>query len=165
MSHTDHSPTRTDCPLCSGDGGQVVWSDPQCRVVQIDDADYPGFCRVIWNAHVAEQSDLSSTDRERLMGVLVAVERAVRQQMQCDKINLASFGNMVPHLHWHVIPRYRDDAHFPQAVWATRERDVPAALQATRVERAQGLADALRLSLALVLSCNSGDNAANGEVS
>jgi len=157
--------TPTDCPLCAGDGGRVIWRDAILRVVQIDDADYPGFCRIIWNAHIAELSDLPVADRERLLSVLVEVEQVVRAQMQCDKINLASFGNMVPHLHWHVIPRFHDDAHFPQAIWAARERDVAPASQAARVERARGLADALSFALRLVLSRNSGDNAADDEVS
>jgi len=39
-----------------------------------------------------------------------------------DKVNLASFGNMTPHLHWHVIPRWRDDSHFPQSIWSAAER-------------------------------------------
>ena len=50
---------------------------------------------------------------------------AVRETLQPDKINLASFGNMVPHLHWHVIPRWTDDSHFPGAIWATVQRPVP----------------------------------------
>jgi diadenosine tetraphosphate (Ap4A) HIT family hydrolase len=42
--------------------------------------------------------------------------------MNPDKINLASLGNVVPHLHWHVIPRFADDAHFPSPVWAQAQR-------------------------------------------
>ena len=56
------------------------------------------------------------------MSVVWLVERCVRQVMQPDKINLASLGNMVPHLHWHVIPRYADDAHFPDSVWSVARR-------------------------------------------
>jgi len=39
------------CELCDGAGGEIVWSDAKCRVVQIKDPDYPGFCRVIWREH------------------------------------------------------------------------------------------------------------------
>jgi diadenosine tetraphosphate (Ap4A) HIT family hydrolase len=38
--------------------------------------------------------------------------------MRPDKINLASLGNMTPHLHWHVIPRHAGDRHFPRPIWA-----------------------------------------------
>jgi diadenosine tetraphosphate (Ap4A) HIT family hydrolase len=87
-------------------------------VIWVDDPDYPGFCRVILNAHVKEMTDLPDTDRQRLMAVVFAVEAAVREVLNPDKVNLASLGNVVPHLHWHVIPRFADDRHFPDAVWA-----------------------------------------------
>ncbi|MBP7641072.1 MAG: HIT domain-containing protein, partial [Thauera sp.] len=55
--------------------------------------------------------------------VVMATEAALRNLLDPDKINLASFGNMVPHLHWHVIPRYRDDRHFPESVWGAPQRE------------------------------------------
>jgi diadenosine tetraphosphate (Ap4A) HIT family hydrolase len=54
---------------------------------------------------------------------VLRTEKAIRHVMQPDKINLASLGNVVPHLHWHVIPRWRDDRHFPAPVWAAPARD------------------------------------------
>jgi diadenosine tetraphosphate (Ap4A) HIT family hydrolase len=51
-----------------------------------------------------------------------AVEAALREIAQPDKINLASLGNVVPHLHWHVIPRWADDVNFPDAIWAAPRR-------------------------------------------
>jgi diadenosine tetraphosphate (Ap4A) HIT family hydrolase len=52
-----------------------------------------------------------------------AVEQVLRELLQPEKINLASLGNQVPHLHWHVIPRFGDDAHFPDPIWAARKRE------------------------------------------
>ncbi|HXZ46193.1 MAG TPA: HIT family protein, partial [Pseudolabrys sp.] len=69
---------------------------------------------------------LSETDRAHLMSVVFTVERALRDLLHPDKINLASLGNQVPHVHWHVIPRFIDDAHFPDTIWATRRRGVNA---------------------------------------
>lgn len=112
----------SDCELCTVPGGEVLWEDGFCRVIRVADADYPGFCRVVLQQHVAEMSDLPPGDQTRLMRVVYAVEGAVRQLYQPDKMNLASFGNVVPHLHWHVIPRWRDDRHFPQPVWGTPQR-------------------------------------------
>lgn len=106
------------CELCDTAGGEVLWQDALCRVVSIDMPDYPGFCRVILNRHVGEMTDLPDTDRQRLMVVVFAVEATLRRLMHPDKINLASLGNVVPHMHWHVIPRFSDDAHFPQPIWA-----------------------------------------------
>ncbi len=115
------------CELCIGPAGTVLWQDARCHVVLVDEPGYPGFCRVIWSAHVKEMSDLDATDRAHCMNVVFAVERALRKQMNPDKINLASLGNMVPHVHWHVIPRFADDPHFPQPIWGARQRAIPAA--------------------------------------
>jgi diadenosine tetraphosphate (Ap4A) HIT family hydrolase len=113
------------CELCASDGGEVLWRDDFCRVVRVEDADYPGFCRVILNRHVKEMTDLDASERSRLMAVVFAVEQAVREVMQPDKINLASLGNMTPHVHWHVIPRFSDDRHFPAPIWAEARRHAP----------------------------------------
>lgn len=115
------------CVLCAAPGGIVLWQDTRCRVVQVEEPGYPGFCRVIWNQHVREMSDLDAADRAHCMNVVFAVERALRQTLAPAKINLASLGNMVAHVHWHVIPRFADDPHFPQPIWGTRQRDGAAA--------------------------------------
>lgn len=57
------------------------------------------------------------------MAVVFALEAAIRECWRPDKINLASFGNVVPHLHWHVIPRWFDDRFFPEPVWGKPQRD------------------------------------------
>jgi diadenosine tetraphosphate (Ap4A) HIT family hydrolase len=119
---------KTVCELCEQVGGALLWQDETCRVVLVADADYPGLCRVIWKQHVKEMTDLSAAEREHFMATVFAVEAAVRKVMHPDKINLASLGNMTPHLHWHVIPRYTHDKHFPQPIWGTAQRAGTSAL-------------------------------------
>lgn len=114
-----------ECELCHAPGGEILWQDALCRVVSVDEADYPGFCRVILSRHVREMSDLSELEQIALMRVVIAVESCLRHLCQPDKINLASLGNVVPHLHWHVIPRWHDDRHFPAPIWGTPQRTSP----------------------------------------
>lgn len=121
-STIDRTSPVAPCPLCLDAGGEVVWDDGFARVVLAGDADHPGFCRVILNAHVKEMTDLSEPDRARLMKMVFAVERVLRDLLKPDKVNLASLGNVVPHLHWHIIARYVEDPHFPNAVWGEKKR-------------------------------------------
>jgi diadenosine tetraphosphate (Ap4A) HIT family hydrolase len=123
------------CPLCDALGGTILWQDDSCRVVLADEPDYPGFLRVILAAHVKEMTDLAPADQQHLLQVVLASEAALREVLQPDKINLASLGNVVPHLHWHVIPRFADDPHFPGAVWGARKHDIPHAVPADAGER------------------------------
>jgi diadenosine tetraphosphate (Ap4A) HIT family hydrolase len=122
------------CVFCDSSGGNILWRDQFCRVVHPNEADYPGLCRVIWNEHVGEMSDLQPAQRERCMQAVFALEQALRELLQPDKMNLASLGNAVPHLHWHVVPRYYDDHHFPAPIWGAPLREaaprrLPAAFE------------------------------------
>jgi diadenosine tetraphosphate (Ap4A) HIT family hydrolase len=130
------------CELCSNAGGDILWQSPLCRIVRVADDDFPGFCRVIWQTHVREMSDLSEPEQSYLMAVVLRVESVVRALFEPDKINLASFGNVVPHLHWHIIPRWSDDRNFPEPIWGRVQRE-------TRMARPQ-VSDA-ELAAALVL--------------
>jgi diadenosine tetraphosphate (Ap4A) HIT family hydrolase len=116
----------TGCELCELKA-EPVWRDDKLAIILVDDPAYPGFCRVIWNQHVKEMSDLAPADRMMLNDAVWHVELALRDVMAPGKVNVASLGNMVPHLHWHVIPRFADDAHFPNPVWteAVRQTDAP----------------------------------------
>ncbi|QLI82621.1 HIT family protein [Chitinibacter fontanus] len=108
-----------NCPLCQNAGGEIVWQNELARVVLADEPEYPGFCRVILQQHAAEMTDLPAAQRQALMEIVWAVETIVRNTLQPTKINVASLGNVVPHVHWHIIPRWLDDLHFPAPIWAT----------------------------------------------
>ena len=129
------------CEFCGSPGGAVLWQNDLCRVVRVDEPDYPGFCRVILKRHATEMTDLAPAERDALMAVVYAVESAVRETMQPDKMNIASLGNMTPHVHWHVVPRFRDDRHFPTPIWAQPRRE--ARVPAERAARAGDIAAAL----------------------
>ena len=118
--------SENPCELCDSPGGDLLWQDGFCRVVLVDDPDYPGFCRVVLKRHVKEMTDLEPAERERLMNAVFATEAALRELLNPHKINLASLGNLTQHLHWHVIPRQQGDRHFPRPIWAEPlRRDVP----------------------------------------
>jgi diadenosine tetraphosphate (Ap4A) HIT family hydrolase len=141
-----HKLTAAGCELCDRTRGGTLWQDELCRVVLVEDRDYAGFCRVILNRHASEMTDLDAATRQRLMCVVFATEQALRELMQPDKINLASLGNRVAHLHWHVIARFADDRHFPDSVWSkarrpgTLRRVDAAALKRTLHRLLQGVA-------------------------
>jgi diadenosine tetraphosphate (Ap4A) HIT family hydrolase len=127
---TSHEPPATDCVFCAQPGGRLIWQDDFARVVLAGDADHPALCRVIINDHVKEMTDLEPAARDRLMRIVYEVEQVLRALLEPEKVNLASLGNMVPHLHWHIIPRFRDDPHFPNPVWGPRGSGNPRALGA-----------------------------------
>lgn len=112
------------CPLCEADGGLLVARLPLCRVIRPQEPGFPALYRVVLNDHVAEWSDVPEDDQIEVMRVVNTVERALRDELHATKVNIASLGNVVAHVHWHVIARFDWDSHFPAPIWGTPQRQV-----------------------------------------
>src|SRR5690606_22376746 len=108
------------CVLCAQDGGRLIWRNDALRVIDVGDPDLPGYTRVIWQTHVREMTDLTRAERTEFMEVVYLVESMQRHWLKPDKINIASLGNQTPHLHWHIMPRWKEDPWFPDSIWAAR---------------------------------------------
>ena len=141
--------TLPTCPLCVAPGGALVFQAKKFRVIRADEAGFPAFYRVVWTAHLAEFSELGLADRNLCMAGVNAVEKALRDRLHPSKINLAALGNLVPHLHWHVIARFGWDSHFPAPVWGAAQRPVDG-VACRRIESCLAeVDDAIRRALAL----------------
>ena len=115
-----------NCPLCSDhDPSHVLWRNPELRVIDVADPAFPGFTRVVWGEHVPEMTLLEPAQRRHIMDVVWVVEQTLRQALTPHKINLAQLGNAVPHVHWHIIPRWREDSRFPSPIWAAPAARTP----------------------------------------
>jgi len=112
-----------NCALCSSQKYPIIWANNLLRIVLINDQNYRGYCRVDLINHVKEMADLDEETRNEFMGVIFKTEKIIKEYLQPDKINLASLGNITPHLHWHIIPRYLSDNHFPDSIWSEKKRN------------------------------------------
>lgn len=143
------SDSTQNCVLCQTDGGHLVFCGEHYRVVRADEADFPAFYRLIWNRHVAEWTDLTQPERSVCMQGVAKIETVLRDLLQPTKINLATLGNVVPHLHWHVIARFDWDSHFPAPVWAAAVRETHAAQLAALQVRCAEVDTAIAQALAV----------------
>jgi diadenosine tetraphosphate (Ap4A) HIT family hydrolase len=114
--------SQAGCPFCEGPGGRLVAQTPRWRIIHAEEAGFPAFYRLILQEHVKEFSQLPATERAACGELLAAMEGALLRHLGPTKVNLASLGNAVPHLHWHVIARFDWDSHFPGPVWAAPQR-------------------------------------------
>jgi diadenosine tetraphosphate (Ap4A) HIT family hydrolase len=124
--------------LCDGPGGELVYAGAAFRLIRTDEGGFPAFYRLVWNRHVREFSELAPAERRLCLEALVAVEQVLLAHLRPAKINLASLGNAVPHLHWHVVARFDWDSHFPAPVWAAALRQAPP-VEVARVAAARRL--------------------------
>lgn len=124
LTFTPPPGASSSCELCQKPGGRLLWRDDDWRAIRVEDADFPAFYRLVSNRHVAEFSALDDAARTRCMRLVAALERVLIERTRPTKVNLAALGNMVPHLHWHVVARFEWDSHFPQPIWGARQREV-----------------------------------------
>lgn len=109
------------CPLCSSLNENIIYQDNFLRVILVDDI--PGYIRIITQKHIKEFSELSDEEAINLMLTVKKIEKVLIDELNPDKVNIASLGNMVPHLHIHIIPRFKNDPWWPGAVFCEKKRD------------------------------------------
>ncbi len=108
---------------------------------------YRGQCVLILDLrHATRPEHLSAEEWAKFCADLHVAENAMVRAVRPDHVNVESLGNVVPHLHWHIVPRYRDDPRWGAPIWLTALDDMPDA-RLSADERAQ-LIDAMRKELA-----------------
>ena len=105
---------------------------PLSRVLVINDANYPWLLLVPRRPDAVELIDLDEVERAQLMTEIALVSRALKEVTECDKLNVAALGNMVPQLHVHIIARRKTDAAWPRPIWGVMP---PLAHDAAEVQR------------------------------
>lgn len=111
------------CPLCTLDKEHLIWQNDNFSLIDVSNEDFPCYLRLITKLHVAEITDLPLADRVQMWKLLEVLEGSIREICHPQKINLAQFGNMVPHVHWHITARWSDDRYFPESPFGMRQRD------------------------------------------
>lgn len=90
---------------------------PLCRVLLLNDANYPWLVLVPRRDGVSEVHELDQDDRQTLMEEMATAAHRLQNHLKARKMNVAALGNIVPQLHVHVVARYQDDAAWPRPIW------------------------------------------------
>jgi diadenosine tetraphosphate (Ap4A) HIT family hydrolase len=123
-----------DCPLCAprADFSETLYRVRKlasCTLYLVRDQRFRGACRAIYDLrHVNRIDELSAGQWQQLAGDLWRAQRALVRTLGSEHINLASLGNEVPHLHWHLIPRARDDGLWGAPIWRAGSASEPPQL-------------------------------------
>ncbi|CAH2030239.1 HIT family protein [Trichlorobacter ammonificans] len=103
---------------------------------------FPGYCLLFTREHVTELFHLERQVRQELMEEVCRVAAVLAPLFRADKINYELLGNMVPHIHWHLVPRRGDDPLWPRPIWAEPHRELLLTPEAYR-ERTAAIRQAL----------------------
>ncbi len=90
---------------------------PLCRVLLLNDANYPWLVLVPRRDGVSEIHELDQSDRETLVEEMADAAHRLQNHFKAHKMNVAALGNVVPQLHVHVIARFTDDPAWPRPIW------------------------------------------------
>jgi diadenosine tetraphosphate (Ap4A) HIT family hydrolase len=117
--------TGQGCPLCSprpdsNDHWDLIAALTVSSLYLAKNQTYPGQCQLTFDLrHAARLDELTPDEYGAFAGDLLLAQRAVAGAMNPDHMNVESLGNVVPHLHWHIIPRYVGDARWGMPIWTT----------------------------------------------
>ena len=90
---------------------------PLCRLLLMNDANYPWFILVPRREEVSELFQLDAADQRSLLRETSLLAEVIKDTFKADKMNVATLGNVVAQLHMHVVARRRNDASWPAPVW------------------------------------------------
>ena len=110
-----------DCPMCqrwNNDADLRIIETTHSYVVLNRDQYFPGYTLLFTKEHVTELFHLDRTVRSELMEEVSRVAQALYSTFSPTKINYELLGNMVPHIHWHIVPRFASEALWPRPIWA-----------------------------------------------
>ena len=128
------------CTKWHDDADLRVAEQEHCYVLLNRDQFFSGYCFVFTKVHVTELFHLDRTVRSAVVEEVNAVAAALNDLFRPAKINYELLGNMVPHMHWHVVPRFTTDPLWPHPIWSEPHEPValaPAAY-AERVDMIKG---------------------------
>ena len=137
------------CPMCrkwQEDADLRVAELDYCYVVLIRDQFFTGYCFVFAKAHVTELFHLDVETRQGIIEEVSSVAAALSRVFNPTKINYELLGNMVPHMHWHLVPRFNDDPLWPRPIWSEghAEKLVLAEEYAARIDLIRSALGALK---------------------
>ena len=97
-----------------------IFQNQQIRI-EIEPAEIP-WLKIFAQAACKEMSECDEKTRKQIWSLLDLIERQMLNYFQPDKINIASFANYLPQVHWHIMARYRNDSYFPEPMWGKKQR-------------------------------------------
>jgi diadenosine tetraphosphate (Ap4A) HIT family hydrolase len=118
-----------DCPFCRKlanleelPAEEVVWAFPHSVALLGPWQFYRGYCVLVSRRHATELSGLAATERQAFLDEMCSLARAIEVGFRPHKLNYELLGNQVPHLHWHLFPRYASDPDRLRPVWLALDR-------------------------------------------
>ncbi len=99
----------------------VIYENENIKI-EIEESEIP-WLKIFTQKEYKEMSEVPSEVKFEIYDLLDIIEKEMIDYYNPKKINIASFGNYMPHVHWHIMARFEGDSYFPEPMWGTKQRE------------------------------------------
>jgi len=99
----------------------ILYENSNIRI-EIEESEIP-WLKIFTQDPYKEMSEVPSKIKFEIYALLDMIEKEMLAYYNPTKINIASFGNYMPHVHWHIMARFEEDAYFPEPMWGKKQRE------------------------------------------
>lgn len=90
--------------------------------IEIEKSEIP-WLKIFTQEKYKELSECPSDVKLKIFDLIDIIEKEMIKYYKPEKINIASFGNYVPHVHFHIMARFKEDSYFPEPMWGKKQRE------------------------------------------
>ncbi len=105
---------------------EPIWENDHLRI-EIEKSEIP-WLKIFTKVPYREMSEVPPETKRQIYTLLDLIEKEMLSYYKPTKINIASFGNYMPHVHWHIMARFEEDSYFPEPMWGVKQREATLAL-------------------------------------
>lgn len=98
-----------------------IYQNERVRI-EIEPSEIP-WLKIFARQTCKEMTDCDAQTRHTIWKIIEIIEREMRDYFKPEKINIASFANYVPQVHWHIMARFKEDSFFPEPMWGKQQRE------------------------------------------
>ncbi len=99
----------------------IIYENKNIKI-EVEESEIP-WLKIFTQTPYQEMSEVPSEIKFEIYDLLDIIEKEMISYYNPKKINIASFGNYMPHLHWHIMARFEKDSYFPESMWGKRQRE------------------------------------------
>ena len=99
----------------------IIYENKNIKI-EIEESEIP-WLKIFTQDPYKEMSEVPAEIKFEIYDLLDIIEKEMIAYYNPKKINIASFGNYMPHVHWHIMARFEEDSFFPEPMWGTKQRE------------------------------------------
>jgi diadenosine tetraphosphate (Ap4A) HIT family hydrolase len=99
----------------------IIYENKNIKI-EIEESEIP-WLKIFTQDTYKEMSEVPAEIKFEIYDLLDIIEKEMIAYYNPKKINIASFGNYMPHVHWHIMARFEEDSYFPEPMWGTKQRE------------------------------------------